>query len=239
MSHTGRSAGRLGLVTTTTVLEREIFSEAEASRLLRLPQSTLHYWLEGGTRRGKTYLPVIRVAPKGGYVPVTWAEFVEAGMLREYRRGLQVPMAELRAFIELLRERSGIPYPLAHHRPFVADRQLVLQAQDEAGLDAEFCLVAVVRGQIILTPPSQTFVERVEWRDDLAAAWRPHDDRRSPVRIDPEMRFGRPAIKGISTEVLWEHIEAGEGVDDTASAFDLEPDDVHWALAFETSLRAA
>ena len=42
---------------TTSVLDREMFSEAEAARLLRVPQSTLHYWLEGGVRRGKTYKP--------------------------------------------------------------------------------------------------------------------------------------------------------------------------------------
>jgi uncharacterized protein (DUF433 family) len=224
---------------SVTILDREMFSEAEAARLLRVPQSTLHYWLEGGQRRGKTYKPVIRVEPRGDRPPVTWAEFVEAGLLREYRRHLQVPMAELRAFIERLRDRYGIPYPLAQHRPYVADRQLLLEAQDAAGLDADFCLVAVVRGQLILTPPSQTFVERVEWRDEQAAAWRPHDDPHSPVRIDPELRFGRPAIKGISTEVLWEHIDAGEDLDETAGAFDLAPDDVRWALAYETSLRAA
>jgi hypothetical protein len=37
-----------------SILERELFSEAEAARLLRVAQGTLHYWLEGGTKRGKT-----------------------------------------------------------------------------------------------------------------------------------------------------------------------------------------
>jgi uncharacterized protein (DUF433 family) len=55
----------------------------------------------------------------------------------------------------------------------------------------------------------------------------------------PDVRFGRPAIKGISTEVLWEHDEAGEDVEEIADAFDLVVDDVRWALAYETSLRAA
>jgi hypothetical protein len=36
------------------VLEREMFSEAEAARLLRVPQSRLHYWLDGGEYRRKT-----------------------------------------------------------------------------------------------------------------------------------------------------------------------------------------
>jgi uncharacterized protein (DUF433 family) len=224
---------------TMTALDREMFSEAEAARLLQVAQSTLHYWLEGGVRRGKTYKPVIRVEPLGDRSAVTWAEFIEAGLLREYRRRHNVPMAELRAFIDLLRARYSVPYPLAHRRPFIADRKLLLEAQTTAGLDADFCLVAVVSGQLILTPPSQSFVERVTWTGDVAASWRPHDDPKSPVRMEPDVRFGRPAVRGVSTEVLWEHTEAGEDVGEVAEGFDLSADDVHWALAYETSLRAA
>src|SRR6266545_2580197 len=106
-----------------TVLEREMFSEAEAARLLEVSQSTLNYWLEGGERRGRTYRPVIRVEPKGHRAPVTWAEFIETGLLRQYRRTHQVPMAELRAFIDGLRERLGVPYPLADRRPYVLEKQ--------------------------------------------------------------------------------------------------------------------
>ena len=224
---------------TMSVLDREMFSEAEAARLLRVAQSTLNYWLEGGVRRGRTYKPVIRVEPRGDRSAVTWAEFIGAGLLREYRRTHLVPMAELRAFIDLLRDRYGVPYPLAHHRPFIADRKLLLEAQDTVGLNAEFCLVAVASGQLILTPPSQSFVERVTWTDDVAAGWRPHDDPHSPVRMTPDVRFGRPAVHGVSTEVLWEHAEAGEDVEEMAEDFDLSSSDVRWALAYETSLRAA
>jgi hypothetical protein len=34
---------------------------------------------------------------------VTWAEFVGAGLLREYGRAHRVPIVELRAFIDVLR----------------------------------------------------------------------------------------------------------------------------------------
>jgi uncharacterized protein (DUF433 family) len=149
-------------------------------------------------------------------------------------------MPELRLFIETLREKLGVPYPLAHRRPFVGvGRQLVVEAQDEAGLDPDFFLVAVAREQLVLTAPSQTFVDRVTWEDDLAAAWRPHDEEQSPVRVNPLQRFGRPAVGGISTEVLWEHENAGESVEEIAEAFTLTARDVRWALAYENSLRAA
>lgn len=222
---------------STSVLDREMFAEAEAARLLRVPQATLHYWLEGGERRGRCYKPVIRVEPTGVRT-VRWAEFVEAALLRQYRkRG--VPMAELRAFIDELRSDYSVPYPLAHEQPFVSGRQLVLAAQEHAGLDGDFCLVAWANNQLILTYASQSFVERVTWDNDIAAAWRPHDDPSSPVRMAPGVRFGRPAVKGISTEVLWEHVEAGEDAAEVAEAFDLDVGDVRWALAYETSTRAA
>ncbi len=224
---------------SVTVLDREMYTEAAAARLLGLPQGTLNYWLEGGERRGKVYRPVIRVEPRGDRAAVTWAEFVEAGLLREYRRTHKVPMAELRAFIDVVRERYATPYPLADRRPYVSGRDLLSHAQEAAGLDPEFCLVAEVRGQYVLTSPADSFVRRVTWDGDTAAEWRPHNDPQSPVRMNPDVRFGRPAIAGIATEVLWEHEQAGESVEEIAAEFSLQQDSVLWALAYETSARAA
>lgn len=223
---------------TVTVLDREVFSEAEAARLLRLPQGTLHYWLEGGIRKGKRYRPVLRVEPRGTRT-LTWAEFVEATLLRQYRRDHDVPMAEIRDFIDSLREGTGIPYPLAHRRPFVYTRELLDQAQNAAGLDPEYCLVATVRGQLVLTAPAQAYIERVDWNGDEPVAWRPHEDQRSPVRVAPNRRFGRPAVGGVSTEVIWEHAQAGESAGEIADAFDLSITDVNWALSYEIPNRTA
>jgi uncharacterized protein (DUF433 family) len=219
-------------------LDREVYSEAEAARLLRVPQSTLHYWLEGGDRRGKSYRPVIRAEPRGDRA-VAWAEFVEAGLLREYRRTHQVPMVELRAFIDLLRAEFGVPYPLADRRPYIAGRKLVLEAQTAARLAPEFCLVAIVGGQLLLTPPSAAFVERVTWDGDTAAGWRPDPNADSTVRIQPDIRFARPAVKGISTEAIWEQSDVGVELDEIAETFQLDVADVHWALAYENAQRAA
>ncbi len=223
---------------SVTVLDREMYTEAAAARLLGVAQGTLNYWLEGGERRGKVYRPVIRVEPRGDRAAVTWAEFIEAGLLREYRRAHGVPMAELRAFIDVVRGRYGTPYPLAHHRPFVAGRELLSRAQEDACLAPDFCLVAEVRGQYVLTSPAESFVRRVTWEGDHAAGWRPHDDPRSPVRMSPDVRSGRPAVHGVSTEVMWEHEQAGESAEDIAAEFSVTADSVRWALAYETSARA-
>ncbi len=46
-------------------------------------------------------------------------------------------------------------------------------------------------------------------------------------------------VKGISTEVLWEHLEEGESLDEVAAAFELDVADVSWASSYEMSRRAA
>jgi hypothetical protein len=183
------------------VLERTMYSEAEAARLLRVPPSTLHYWLEGGKRGARRYRPIIRPQPRNTRT-VTWAEFVEAAWLREYRRE-RVPMVELRAFVDELRQKFGVPYPLADRRPLISGRRLVYEAQSTAKLDSEFYLVAVADEQLILTGPGASFVRWIDWDGDTLVGYRPDHDPASPVRVMPDMRFGRPSIKGVSTEAVW------------------------------------
>lgn len=220
------------------MLEREMYTEVAAARLLRVPPATLHYWLEGRAGGTKSYKPVIREAATGRN-RVTWAEFVEAGLLRQYRRTHRVPMVELRTFIDSLRQRLGVPYPLAHARPYVSGQQLVVEAQNEANLAAEFALVASVSGQYILTPAAQEFYERVTWEGDLAAQWRPDANRKSPVVVNPDMRFGAPTVGGISTEILREQDLAGEEESDLAETFGLTISQVRWALSYEMANEAA
>jgi uncharacterized protein (DUF433 family) len=224
---------------TVSLLEREMYSEAEAARLLRVPQSTLNYWLEGGERAGRRYESIIRPSPKGGRAPLTWAEFVEAGLLRGYRRDLGVGMAQLRAFIDRLRNDLGVPYPLADRRPYVHDRQIVFEAQEATDLEPRLWLVTNIHDQFMLLPPGDEFVRRVDWTGDIVTGWRPHDDPDSPVRIQPDLRFGKPAVGGISTEVIWEHVRCGEDEEEIAEAFDLKVSDVRWALSYEAARQAA
>ena len=117
---------------SVTILDREMYTEAAAARLLRVAPSTLHWWLEG---RPPRYRPVIRVEPTGSR-NVTWAEFVEAGLLRSYRRDHDVPLKELRDFIDRLRDEFQVPYPLADRRPYVGPgRQLLIDLQGRSQLD--------------------------------------------------------------------------------------------------------
>lgn len=217
-----------------TVLDQQVYTEPEAARLLGLAPSTLHYWLQGDTRRGTTYLPVIRPEPIVSRY-VTWAEFIEAGWLRAYRKN-RVPMRELRRFIELLRDELGVPYPLAHEKPLVTGKQLVFKAQQAAELDPYWRLVDE---QLVLTYPGQLFMDRVTWEGDLAVGWRPAADPESTVVVRPDVRFGRPSVSGISTMTIYEYAEEGASPDEIAEEFEVSVIDVRWALAYENARQAS
>jgi uncharacterized protein (DUF433 family) len=182
---------------------------------------------------------VIRVEPTGSR-NVTWAEFVEASLLRTYRREHDVPLKELRDFIDRLRDEYQVPYPLADRRPYVGSgRQLLIDLQGRSHLDPEFCLVAVANGQIVLTAPGEEFFERVDWSGDQPAAWHPHEDPVSPVRVNPLIRFGKPAVGGISTEAIAGELDGGASLEEVAEDFGLGIDVVRWAQSYELSQHAA
>lgn len=227
-------------MTTDSLLLRELYSEAEAARLLRLSQATLHYWLEGREYRGRSYAPVLREVPTAvhdGQWTVTWAEFIEAGALAQYRRDLRVSLPELRAFISILRQEFGVAYPLATTRPWTDGKKLVIEAQESSRLPDDLWLYAPVGGQLLL-PAGRAFLDRVEFGNEVAVRWRPAADSASSVVIDPDVRFGKPSVSGISTDVLWEYSEDGYAPDEIAGEFALSAPDVEWALSYELAQHA-
>jgi uncharacterized protein (DUF433 family) len=221
-----------------TVLDRPLYSHVEAARLLGVPAQTLYRWLEGATRSGVHYDPVIRPEPTGSD-SVTWGEFVEAGLLRGYRQK-QVSLQKMRPFIQGAREAWGIPYPLAHFKPLIMDKkELVYKLQQETLLDPRLYLVRVEGGQMLLAPPVEDFLQRVEFDLTGVVSRLFPSGLRTPVNIDPEVSFGVPQIKGIRTELVAESVAAGESREDTALAWGLGLSDVDAAITWERSLKKA
>ena len=167
---------------------------------------------------------------------VTWGEFVELGYLRGYRRAL-VSLQHIRPVIERLREELGLRYPLAHSRPWVYDRQLVLRIQEEAHLDASLAFIIRSGQELMLAREVESYLQKVEFTDDDVARLRPAG-KTSPVVIDPEFSFGRPSIRGVATERIAELYRSGASPEFLAEAYELPISDINAAIAYETQLAA-
>ena len=222
-----------------SLLDSEMYDIPLAASILRVPESTLRWWLEGRTTEHRTYAPVLRPEPTGSSA-VTWGELVEAGYLAGYRRTLGVRLARLRDFIALLRDELAVPYPLATAKPWVGPgRRLLMEAGDRVNLDPELRpgLIEPTSGQGVLTGIGERFLARVEFEppdspDGEVARIRPWG-RQGIVVIDPLVRFGVPSVRGISTGVLAEKCAAGETIEALADDYGLRIDDVVAAIDYE------
>ncbi len=216
-----------------SVLDRELYDVNLAADVLRMPASTLLWWLEGGERHSKWYEPVIRPQPTKSKT-VTWGELVEARYLLAYRRDLRVGLPELRKWILAAREELGVPYPLAHQRPWVGEgRRILTDAQRSSALPEDLWAMWVTSsGQILLTAPAESFLERIDFDQDEAVRIHPAG-RESPIVIDPEVRFGIATVRGIPTEAIADQVEAGDPVESVAQDFGLDLGEVAAVLTYE------
>ncbi|OAN33400.1 DUF433 domain-containing protein [Microbacterium sp. H83] len=216
---------------TTSMLDRAIYSYSDVDRLVGLHSGTARRWLDGYTRAGKFYEPILREASTGAEV-VTWGEMVEARLLAEFR-SRDVTVQRLRPAIEQLRERFG-RYPLALARPFleIEGRELVQVVQEEVGLDRALRLVVVRNGQSMLTAATERFSGAVRYVGGAAGSVQP-DPRTPSVVMDPARTFGQPSVRNVRTEVLAGDYKAGSSRDELADLYELTLDQVDQALRFE------
>jgi uncharacterized protein (DUF433 family) len=219
------------------LLDRRVLGVREAARQLRIPPTTLIHWLEGGERQGRWYEPVLRTEPTGAR-DVTWGEMVEARYLRAYRQR-NVSMQQLRPFISKLRQEFGVPYPLAHFKPFIGEgRRLLLEVQERVGLSEPLRVVYEAKtGQLILDPRAVEYLDRVEFAEtgEREAQRIYPAGRESPVVMDPRVASASPAVRGIRTEAIAELAEADVSVEDIAADFSLPVPVVKAAVAYEWS----
>ena len=216
-----------------TVLDRRIYVMSDVDRFVGLPPGTAKRWIDGYIRGGRAYPPVIREATTGDDT-ASWGEYVETSLLAGFRnRG--VSLQRLRPAVQRLREELGTPYPLATERTLdVAGRELVQRIQESEGLERPLRLVVVRSGQLMLSEPTMTFVQRARYVDGVVGELSCQDQ---VVVVNPVRAAGRPAVRAVPAEVLAEGFRAGESAEALADLYDLSTDEVQAALRYE--MRAA
>jgi len=218
------------------LLERPVYGLAQVDRLLALNSGTAKRWIEGYERSGTVYPPVVRVEPTGRDL-VTWGEFVEVRLLKEYRDA-GIPVNRMRPAIDALRAEFKTPYPLAMRAPFLtaAGRELVNRVEEAVGLARVLRLTVVRNGQAMMSDEVVDFVSSSEFDSEADDAFvrslRPVTDIQQ-VTIDPLRQFGEPVVRSVPTEVIAEQLRAGESIEAIAELNDLTSEQVQAAVRFE------
>jgi uncharacterized protein (DUF433 family) len=226
------------------LLARPVYASAQVDSILALPHGTARRWIDGYTRRGRPYPPVIRERSTGSD-RVTWGEFVETRLLAEYRIS-GVPMLKLRPVVDALRHEMQVPYPLASAAAWLSPngQELIRRVQETVGLERRLELVVMRTGQRLISWSDEAadFLHSLEWTNDaepLPRLVRPLQRTAPAVSIDPLRGFGEPVVRGVPTEVIGELHRAGDSIQMIAELYDLTPQIVEEAVRYESSRKVA
>jgi uncharacterized protein (DUF433 family) len=221
------------------------YSVLEAASFLRLPPTTLRQWVQGGLYRTRTgqrrARPVIRV-PAGQPPALTFWNLAEAHVLAAIRREHGVSLQSVRRALEYVARELKQDRPLIG-QDFLTDgmnlfvERLATMADDDAGVKS---LVNASRhGQLAARQLLEGALARVS-RDtrgliERIYPWVKKLDEPRRVEIDPRRAFGRPVVVNtrVPAEEIAERFGAGDGVDDIAREFRLDPGLVEGVLQWE------
>jgi uncharacterized protein (DUF433 family) len=215
------------------LLDRPVYGTAQVDRILGLRSGTAGRWIDGYTRSGKRYPPVVREESTGSDI-VTWGEFSETRLLSEYR-GLGAQMIRMRPAVERLREELGVRYPLAHEAPWIEPmgRELVRRIQDEVKLGRDLQMVVIRNDQLVLSLPAEHYVKSIDFAGtDIAQRIRPALEL-PDVWFDPLRQFGEPVVRSVPTAIIAEQYRAGDTIGLIAEAYSLSEDEVEQAIRYE------
>lgn len=170
------------------LLNRELYTLADASRITGIPASTVSWWCRG---RGH-HKPAVRDTAHAE-LDVRWGDLVSLFYLKQLR-DLDVDLDSIRNFVTDMHESSESAFPLATIDVYTNGAKVAWKVAD--GFEDT---TGHVFSEAMHVDP---FVRRVDFDDEgIVAALRP-SDRHPNVQVAALVRLGAPQIDGFSTKPL-------------------------------------
>jgi uncharacterized protein (DUF433 family) len=213
------------------------YSVTDAARYLRMPVGTLRSWIDGRsyqTQEGQQQFASLIQRPSPNHPELSFANLVEAHVLRVIRENHQIKLDRVRTALDYLSSNLETDHPLIQHRFQTDGVDLFVDSMER--------LVNVTRsGQLAMKETLKFLLTRIEW-DERGIASRlfpliqTEGDATKILCIDPRISFGKPTIvgTGIPTAAVADLYEAGEEVEDIAHEFSCTSDQVRTAIRFES-----
>ncbi len=217
-------------------LELPMYGLSEAALYLRVPISTLDYWVFG---RGKTK-GLIKAAsrrPRG----LSFMNLLECHMLAAMRSIYDLRLPKIRRAVANLSSHNGYEHPLIEKPLFTNHRDILIKEMDG--------ILNISRrnnlGQYEIPEIVGVHLERIE-HDRSTYKFYPFVRQRSAnepklIVINPRIGFGKPVIAGtgIATAVIASRFNARESITDLAQEYGLEGRQIEEAIRWETRAVAA
>lgn len=195
-----------------------LFTPREVAEYLRIPQSTVYFWLATDSD-GQVPLVHHLPAPRRGDASVPFASLVEAFVLRALRNELGFTKRQMTDTVTDVRENFGTDFALASKRIATDGIDIFIEHNDGE-------LARVGDHQVVIREVVGDYLQYVTWSDQTEYAARlrlPSFGDDAPVVVDPQFGWGAPVLARNNTPVravldLW---ASGESMADVAAEYGL------------------
>lgn len=218
-------------------VHRPAYTMAEAARYASVPVATLRTWVVGRpypTSRGSEYFDPLITPAQASPAVLSFANVVEAHVLRALRTEHGVAIQKVRESIAYAEEKLGVSRLLLRRELSTHGGELFLDRYGALiGLSAS--------GQLAMRQVLDEHLARIEWGSHaLPMALTPFitalPSRRSEgIVISPSVAFGRPVVRsrGVSTRTIIERLDAGESESEIARDYGITEGEVQLAAVYE------
>jgi uncharacterized protein (DUF433 family) len=227
-------------MTAAKILGTGIYTIPEASRLIKIPSSTLRRWLQGYsfTFRGRRIPspPKLKRQFVSTQLAMGFLDLIEARIVGKFRRS-GVRWSTIGAAREAAKCRFDMDHPFASQR-LRTDGQAVFVDVARSANDPAF--ENIVTNQKEFTPFLRPFlIDLVFDEESMASMWWPMGKEHGVV-LDPTRSFGKPILNvyGVPTSVLADAVKAEGAAAPVARWFQVSKDAVMEAVRFQKSLAA-
>src|SRR6266446_2881129 len=210
--------------------EQPAYGISEAAVYLKVPVSTLRYWL--GLRK----FPSIIHASVANPAPLSFMNLLEAHALAAMTKLYNLKLPKVRTALRKISEQAPQPHPLVT-QVFLTDRKdLFIERMDK------LINVSAKSSQLNLDF-YRMYLERVE--TDPKGLFRffpfvvePRSSEPKTIEINPMVGFGKPIIAGtgISTAIIASRFIARESITELAEEYGCPPQQIEEAIRWERSL---
>lgn len=207
-------------------LKLPTYRVSEAARYADVSSETIRDWQKLRNRPSP-------LGPRERGKALSYLQLIELAVVAA-ARDAGVPLWAIRETREYMRRDFDAEFPFAEYRFKTDGKKLWIDYMDVAGKAGRGKLLEVSgKGQLAWAEIIGR-LQQFEYDRKLGLAVRWHvAGRRSPVIIDPRIRFGAPSVDGVPTRLLMSRWEAGESPEEIADDFEIAEKAVSAALKFE------
>jgi uncharacterized protein (DUF433 family) len=187
-----------------------LYSLSEAARMLHVPTTTLHRWIDPAEG-----LIARSLDPKEEII--TFAELMEAHFVALFRSEGVSPHI-IRKAAQKASKKYDCKYPFSFKRFDTDGRNIFATIKNETTGKTD--LEDIAKGQIVFEKIMRPFFKKLEYNSmqELQRFWPLH--KKGRIVLDPDRKFGKPidAESGVAYQTILDALNAGQGQSPTEVA---------------------